>query len=641
MKFISSLILSLCSVMVFSQTILYQAETTTRTVQDPQTVVLAQGFHAKSDASNPFIAKIGPATENPGGGPTDSQAGASNPTGTSTPDGQSFHDTKGNIEVNGAGQLQFTLPIALPPGVKSVAPQISLVYNSGSGNGIAGYGWNISGVTSISRIGKNIEKDNELRGIQLDYSDYYSFNGQKLILKSGEYGKDGAEYVTEKYSNIKIKSVGTYTINGQDAGPAHFEVTFEDGSQAWYGLYDPGFTNVPVTTPMEYNIVKWKDAQGNYITYKYASESSSGGFRKLDTVVRISSIEWGGNESLNKPHFNSINFLYANRDLSEQSYVQGIEHLQDKILSEIKVTANLNPFKTYRIAYTKDNNGTNYQFLSNITEYNSTGEKANPVSFEYEKSTKATDWSQSRIGSIENSLVGDFDGDGKIDALEYKDQPTQVCENYDSNGQCTNYVNKPAGLFLTKKTFDQPTGTYTYVGALDISKEDFKKAIAISFKNHQSEIIENKQGFVLYKIAPTTKDLQLSLYSINEANQLEHKYTKTIPNNIYDITSPNWSPTKEGITFKTTPLNLMEMDFDGDGISELLMGFNDAEHTRIKIPQNPNLPLSPPEFIETYQDTKRYIIFNLDHTIPPTESTSQVSFYPYDTEITGLSLIHI
>jgi hypothetical protein len=29
-----------------------------------------------------------------------------------------FHDTKGNIEVNGAGQLQFTLPIALPPGIK-------------------------------------------------------------------------------------------------------------------------------------------------------------------------------------------------------------------------------------------------------------------------------------------------------------------------------------------------------------------------------------------------------------------------------------------------------------------------------------------------------------------------------------------
>lgn len=29
-----------------------------------------------------------------------------------------FHDTQGKIDVNGGGQLQYTLPIALPPGVK-------------------------------------------------------------------------------------------------------------------------------------------------------------------------------------------------------------------------------------------------------------------------------------------------------------------------------------------------------------------------------------------------------------------------------------------------------------------------------------------------------------------------------------------
>lgn len=104
--------------------------------------------------------------------------------------GQSFHDTKGSIDVNSGGQLQFTLPIALPPGVKNVAPQINLNYISGSGNGVAGYGWNIEGVTSISRVSKNIEKDNGVGGIQSNYTDVYSFNGQRLILKSGQYGYD-------------------------------------------------------------------------------------------------------------------------------------------------------------------------------------------------------------------------------------------------------------------------------------------------------------------------------------------------------------------------------------------------------------------------------------------------------------------
>jgi len=225
MKLFSSFILSLCSVLGLSQTILYQAESTTRTVQDPQTVILTEGFHAKSDISNPFVAKIGPATENPGGGPTDSNAGSDNPSGTTAPTGKSFHDTKGNIEVNGAGQLQFTLPIALPPGIKNVSPNMSLIYLSNSGNGISGFGWTISGITTISRSGKNIEKDGELTSVKLDYSDYYSFNGQRLILKSGDYGKDGAEYVTEKYSNIKIKSIGA--ISGQAwQGPEYWEVTF-------------------------------------------------------------------------------------------------------------------------------------------------------------------------------------------------------------------------------------------------------------------------------------------------------------------------------------------------------------------------------------------------------------------------------
>ncbi|VFA43237.1 RHS repeat-associated core domain-containing protein [Chryseobacterium indologenes] len=638
MKLFSSLMLSLCSVFGFSQTILYQAESTSRTVQDPQAVVMAQGFNAKGDVSNPFIAKIGPATENPGGGPINSNAGANNPSGTSAPTGKSFHDTQGNIEVTGTGQLQFTLPIALPPGVKNVVPQANLVYTSGTGNGIAGYSWNLSGITSISRVGKNHEKDGEIKGVQLDYSDYYSFNGQRLILKSGEYGKDGAEYITEKYSNIRIKSVGSYGLNGQDAGPAHFEVTFEDGSQAQYGANTAGFRGgQTVTTPLEYNIVKWKDAQGNHITYKYASESTPGGFRSLNRVMRISSIEWGGNETLNKPHFNSIEFIYIDRDLKEQSYVQGLEYNQNKILSEIIVTSHLQPFKTYRLAYKKDNNGTNYQFLDKVTEYNSANESANPVSFEYESSVRGTNWLQSTSHSLESGVLGDFDGDGKIDALEYKDQPFRTCESISGTGfnaVCVNPTTKPAGMYLARKALDGPqiVKELTFLGSLDITKDEFKKALPISFKDTSGNL-ENQQGFAFYKVANDTKDIQLFVYSINQNNQLVHQYTKVLPKSVYDLTTPEIDPMESGSSFKTTPLRLVELDLDGDGISELMMGFNDAVHTKVQKPQDPHGPISLPEFDETFQDRKRYIVINLDNTINTSQSYSQMSFYPYDTDI--------
>ncbi|WP_294298979.1 SpvB/TcaC N-terminal domain-containing protein [uncultured Chryseobacterium sp.] len=97
-----------------------------------------------------------------------------------------FHDTKGEIEVNSGGQLHFSLPIALPPGVKSVAPQINLSYTSGSGNSVAGYGWNIDGITAISRISKSIDKDNAVVGIQLDYSDKNMLSlGTSIIHETG------------------------------------------------------------------------------------------------------------------------------------------------------------------------------------------------------------------------------------------------------------------------------------------------------------------------------------------------------------------------------------------------------------------------------------------------------------------------
>ena len=298
-------VVSLCSFFWgYSQINLNSTETKSRTVTDPVSITLSQGFRAASSEVE-FTARI--QDSNPSNPPSSGGGGAS-PVNPSTPSGtlgsNLFHDTQGNIEVNGAGQLQFTLPIALPPGVKSVAPQVNLVYTSGAGNGIAGYGWNLSGITSIARVGKNIDKDGKTEGINF-FNDYFSFNGQRLILKSGEYGKDGSEYVTEKFSNVKIKAKGNFLpIEPFAMGPISWEVTFEDGSQAWYGI----------TTMAEYGITKWKDAQGNYITYNYTPWTWEKG------MSLISSIEWGGNETLGTSHFNKITFNYIERDLKEVSH---------------------------------------------------------------------------------------------------------------------------------------------------------------------------------------------------------------------------------------------------------------------------------------------------------------------------------
>jgi len=537
MKLFLSFIISCISILGYSQTILYQSESSSRTVQDPQSVVLAQGFHATSSVSNPFVAKIGPATENPGGGPADSQAGSSNPSGTTAPVGKSFHDTKGNIEVTGAGQLQFTLPIALPPGIKSVAPQINLVYTSGSANGIAGYGWNISGLTSISRVGKYLEKDGEIKGIQLDYTDYYSFNGQRLILKSGEYGKDGAEYVTDKYSNVSIKSIGG---NLEIYGPDYWEVTFEDGSQAKYEKTFTNNSNGARIPTLEYNITKWKDAQSNYITYNYEYTMGSGFRGEGGGVSRISTIAWGGNEILNKPHFNTIEFTYINRDFKEQSYLNGLQYIQDKILSEIKITSSGNLFKKYGIEYT--NNNIKYKLINKIIEYNK-DEASNPIIFENETDLIESHLfnNNSRFDDIygEGVISGDFNGDGKLDFVKGN---TLMLSRLDGNSTffTVQYVGTPVsrGTFLKNGSLTPKDALYT----LSSNESDGKTRLRI-YDFNDNNFVEI-----------TSKELDFSSYNFNSTSG----YTP-----IYSSSNP--------LNAGNSPFKFLEGDFNGDGISEFMI----------------------------------------------------------------------
>ena len=122
---------------------------------------------------------------------------------------------------------------------------------------------------------------------------------------------------------------------------------------------------------MEYNIVKWKDAQGNYINYSYT---------QANNVAVISTIQWGANETLGKGHFNDIQLTYTGRDLKEGSYVNGISFIQQRILTNIIVNANGSLFKKYEITYKKQ--GSNYQVVDYVKEKNSTNQEANAVIFD-------------------------------------------------------------------------------------------------------------------------------------------------------------------------------------------------------------------------------------------------------------------
>ncbi|MEI7509643.1 MAG: FG-GAP-like repeat-containing protein, partial [Flavobacterium sp.] len=317
--------------------------------------------------------------------------------------GQKYHDTQGKLEISSSGQATYTLPIALPPSISSVGPTINITYASGQNSGIAGQGWNISGISYISRIATRLDIDGFKDGVDFDENDKLALEGQRLLIKTGNYWEDGSIYETEVQSNTKIELKGS----GKDL---YFIVTSPDGSRSWYG----NFGGMHAVDLSAYYIVRYEDAEGNFILYNYS--------QPLDKSLCIDTIQFSANTNSNTSPLNTIKFSYTNAARSEKGYFKGVQIEKAELLYNIKVFTNDALFKEYRIGHETDPQ-LGYQRVTQIREFNGEGESANPVVFEYtttpdtvnEVTTLTNDSYSINDGA---QLTGDFDGDGKMDIVE-------------------------------------------------------------------------------------------------------------------------------------------------------------------------------------------------------------------------------
>mgnify|MGYP000091367093 CR=1 FL=1 len=84
------------------------------------------------------------------------------------PTGGPFKGTlQGNLTIGPSGAAIYTVPISIPPGIAGMAPNLSLVYNSQGGNGIAGQGWELTGLSTIYRCPKTLAEDGHGKPVQL------------------------------------------------------------------------------------------------------------------------------------------------------------------------------------------------------------------------------------------------------------------------------------------------------------------------------------------------------------------------------------------------------------------------------------------------------------------------------------------
>ncbi|MFZ2752994.1 MAG: SpvB/TcaC N-terminal domain-containing protein, partial [Lysobacteraceae bacterium] len=175
----------------------------------------------------------------------------------------------GSASVSG-GAASYEIPIVVPPGRRGMQPGLSLNYSSRAGNGIAGMGWSLSGLSSLHRCPQTLEQDGQIRAVQLDASDRLCLDGQRLILTGGTYGAVNATYGTELESFARVTQLG----GDLTSTTSYYKVERKSGEIAYYGNTStaasaarvvPGGVGVPLT----WMIARVEDRVGNAMDYNY------------------------------------------------------------------------------------------------------------------------------------------------------------------------------------------------------------------------------------------------------------------------------------------------------------------------------------------------------------------------------------
>lgn len=303
----------------------------------------------------------------------------------------------------GSGASNYAIAVELPEGTNNIVPKMNIQYSSSSGNNSLGWGWFISGLSSITRTNRDIYHDGKVSSFDLSYNDIFLLDGNRLIATQGAYGLPNTTYGTELESYSKITSFGT-----QGNGPSYFRVLMKDGMLFEYGnTVDSKILDNAGNTSMIWRLNKVTDPNGNYIEYKYIND---------DRDFRIDEISYTGNSITGLIPFNKIKFYYKIRTDVNIYYDAGQSFVSKYLLDRIEIKEDNINFRTYTFKYGE---GDLYSFLMEIEMKGRDGNPLNPTKFLYGEIIEACNKSVSSDfqNKFERYTIGDFDGDGQSDIM--------------------------------------------------------------------------------------------------------------------------------------------------------------------------------------------------------------------------------
>jgi len=448
-------------------------------------------------------------------------------------------------DVSPSGAMMHTVPIELYPGLREMQPQLALVYNSQAGNGVMGVGWNISGLSSIIRVNKNLYYNDKTDGIKLTKDDDFMLDGNRLIRLSSTTSQ--IQYETED-GNVKV----TAYLSGNIV--KYFTVKYPNGTSGTYGY----ITNTG-THHLSYPITLLKDVFENSITFTYTHSNN----RYLITNIR-----YGASDRA------AVAFTYTTRTDNIISYCAGTEIKEDKRLRKITCSYNNLILRTYEMTYGTEQNSS---VLRQI-DLSAGSQSVNPLSFFYGSGDASNDpnFTIVRIGDSDNYGYLGYNFSTQSDLRVLTGKLTSSFSDH-----IVNTWNEPSYNFIRHKrtllgeVHWKYTNSYTGDEAIHVGPSDGNRVEEYPF-------IKTEEGFIdffVVNIGQQDKIVKINNKVVNNKDRLTIKiYDYSVPN----YTSPKVAPLKNTYNFdlanavkhgdaeSINPKMYYPGDFNGDGKMELL-----------------------------------------------------------------------
>ncbi|WP_437952612.1 RHS repeat-associated core domain-containing protein [Sorangium sp. So ce296] len=237
------------------------------------------------------------------------------------------------------GRATYRIPIEVPKGRAGMQPDLALSYTSGAGNGPAGVGWSVTGLSSIKRCAKTIALDGRPRGVNFDDKDAYCLDGERLrSLPPNPALPDAVEMRTERDSLARV------LLYGSLGDPTRFEVWGKDGRISTYERL--AAKRIQPTTlgsgyveenevGVAWVLTRAEDRAGNAITISYDTRQNTSA--PFDFAYAPRNIEYTSRQG--EAPRRKVRFVYQSNPDDEFRYVSGVRLSQPWRLQRLEMYA--------------------------------------------------------------------------------------------------------------------------------------------------------------------------------------------------------------------------------------------------------------------------------------------------------------